>query len=570
MSMLIFLLSLLLLLKQSTANPQLSITIPDFAVTYFNLTFEVTSSYGLPLITCSIICGDIPPSSVTYQMTTSVAYVPVPVPAPAYIGTCSAGVSADYYDPVSQDIFVYNYTQCQQFDYRGDSVPLNKTSNATYPANYTLPGPLGYIFIDSYQVVVDQDVPFPYILGQVSKDSNSLIFFQNDCAVLTSCNMQIIDPASYELSKCENYGGFNTFYPYTPFYDIYWSQAQGIYNFTTFLSPEALNSAQAEVQLATQICLAANYIVADAPSYFVPGSVLTFNASLGLSQSMSAAAAANLTCGNLKTRSTFNLTSDSRAFTLETPDAVPGEQCTLYIYNDPEVNAYAAPINVLLTVDSLLITVATITVNAGDSLAYNISVQSDPETEVPVSVILYCSNVVTGGKVTFTSNVTQYFTIPNTAVGICQFNSTGSNTVDITVNQQLNITSSLTGWKSGSSVPVNISSPSLEDVQILLTTTCPVGIFEANVMTATDETYPIPSNINGIQCMLTSSNLPPFYLPIPVTYVTIAVGEELSQQIVQQISPASFIEASNQPESNQKGLLKVYQRFKRALQSGIR
>lgn len=57
---------------------------------------------------------------------------------------------------------------------------------------------------------------------------------------------------------------------------------------------------------------------------------------------MSAQAAARLTCGSQSTVSSFNLKSAPGTFTIDTPVAAVGDECTLYIYNDPEPQAYAA------------------------------------------------------------------------------------------------------------------------------------------------------------------------------------------------------------------------------------
>ncbi len=59
---------------------------------------------------------------------------------------------------------------------------------------------------------------------------------------------------------------------------------------------------------------------------------------------MSAQGAARLTCDSQITTTTFTLTNSNQTFTIDTPAASNGDQCTLYVYNDPENEAYAAPL----------------------------------------------------------------------------------------------------------------------------------------------------------------------------------------------------------------------------------
>ncbi len=104
---------------------------------------------------------------------------------------------------------------------------------------------------------------------------------------------------------------------------------------------------------------------------------------------------------------------------------------------------------------------------------------------------------------------------------------------------------------------VNITTPNLNPVLLTLVTTCSIGTFEAYVPGSANTTFLIPNTINGIQCLLTTSGLPAYYLSFPETFVNIAIDPLLVPQIIEQFSPASFIESLNLLNQQEKVLKQI-------------
>ena len=273
-------------------------------------------------------------------------------------------------------------------------------------------------------------------------------------------------------------------------------------------------------------------------------STLTFTARLGITQPGSAATTAILTCGAQSTTKQFFVESTAQQVTIDTPAAQINSECRLFVRGTSEGLSYVAPTvaHLLVVPETLIVQVPVTTVEAGELLAFSVIVPEDPAIAFPVSMKLYCNDALVGSQSTTTSASTQYFPVSNAAIGVCQFNTTNSNTVDVTVQQQLSIASSLNGWTSGSTVIVNITSPNLEAEQITLSTSCSIGSFSQQITTSSNANYFIADGTNGVQCLLSTLNLPQYYLPIPPTFVNIGLDPQQQQSIIQSLQLPLFID----------------------------
>ncbi len=444
------------------ALPYLTLEVPeDPAVTYFNTAFTIgTSEDSLPQVKCTIECPGGLVSTVLSQSTSFTAEIELPVPG--YNGTCLASVEAVGYQSAFTNLTVLNHTQCQVTSVFA-LIPFNSTNDALISIDYPLSGPLGNIFI--YYLVfppnLNNTISVNSFSGLLTKDTNSQLFYHNctNTSLILLIGLSHGGSASLVEGNCStsffNANSPTIFNPYTPFNQLYRLQAQGQYNFTTFLNPWAPNGTNVVFYgILTQICLSANYIVVNTTSdLLIPDSTFTFIAYLGLNQSMATVGAAELTCGSQTTSVSFNLTNTPEEITISTPSRSSLDNCLLYVFNDPESQSYAAPVKIFLTSAYLTLEVSSDTVSAGNVLAYEVYVGSDPSVGYLAALNLYCGNQLLVSENVTTSSSTQYFNIPNTAIGVCQFNASNynnsygnSNTVSLTVNQQLNIASSLTDW----------------------------------------------------------------------------------------------------------------------------
>ena len=92
-------------------------------------------------------------------------------------------------------------------------------------------------------------------------------------------------------------------------------------------------------------------------------------------------------------------------------------------------------------------------------------------------------------------------------------------------------------------MPIRINSPNQQAQQVTLNTACSIGSFSGSVYTSLNAIYSINPSVNGVGCLLTTTNVPQYYLPIPAAYVNIALGQAQQKQIIQLLNPASFIGA---------------------------
>ena len=537
--------------------PQISFTVNSGnpIVTYFPANFVITSSVPADLdIKCTIRC----PGSIVSTTTGRVPPNPIQVTTPAYVGTCEASVEAQGYAPSFTSVVIRNYTLCTRFNPLSDieSRTFNSDRNATFFGLVNRQGPLGYIGITSFAVSSPAGtLSRTNFRSTIAKQLNTLTFYESNCPGLSNVNMNFDDAGPFSLSNCASYttNPASTFTPSTLFSTRYWTEVTGSYTMNTFLV-----NAGAGIQgivsenMQVEICLAANYVVIETlTNTFIPGSQFTFTSYLGLTQPMLASVSYKITCGSSSTSlSPQSIGNSPQIFTIDTPNVPVGTTCSMVSDNSPP-QGYAASARKTIISSSaqqLTLSVPSTVITAGGSLAYSVYVTADPSITAPITMELFCNSVLLYSENVLTSAATKYFPVPAEAVGICQFKGTSTSnviantpTVDVTVQQELSIASSLNGWTSGSTVVVNITSPNLDPELITLSTSCSSDSFSAQIMTSSNANYLIPAYFSGVGCLLSTLNLPDYYLPIPLTVVNIAPGPALTQQIIQQINPAAFI-----------------------------
>ena len=187
--------------------PRLSLTVPTTPqVSYFNTTFTVISNEGLPQVTCRITCpGDVI-STAIHQLTSSPDNVHVPVPN--YDGNCLASVESSGYQPATQSLTVQNYTQCQSYS-RGLSGLFSVGINATVDIIHLRSGPLGYVAITQYQVTPNEFTNLDDFGGEISKGSESQLFYQSVCTNSGPVNMLLNDAGTLSLTSSTNCALYN-------------------------------------------------------------------------------------------------------------------------------------------------------------------------------------------------------------------------------------------------------------------------------------------------------------------------------------------------------------------------
>lgn len=213
--------------------------------------------------------------------------------------------------------------------------------------------------------------------------------------------------------------------------------------------------------------------------------------------------------------------------------------------------AYATYSYTLLTVVyPLTLKAVPTTTTAGSTVSYSF-VFNEPTATEPIDLKLTCEGSEVQSMTVSPTTATQSFVVDNSAKGQCSLQAfrTGdgypvSNSVAMTVYQQLVLASSLQGWTGGQSVSVLLTSPEGLSFSTELVTTCSIGSYSQSVITASTEEYTLPSTLNGIDCLLsTPGSLPDYYLPLQQTLVRIAMSEATSQNALQSLCPACFVRA---------------------------
>ncbi len=100
-------------------------------------------------------------------------------------------------------------------------------------------------------------------------------------------------------------------------------------------------------------------------------------------------------------------------------------------------------------------------------------------------------------------------------------------------------------WTGGQSVELNITSLNLIDDSIPYTITCPILSSSCEVPGSVLWTVELPSLLNGVACLLSTQYDTQFYLNLQPTYVNIVRSPEVIQEVVNQINPASLVDALN-------------------------
>ena len=231
-----------------------------------------------------------------------------------------------------------------------------------------------------------------------------------------------------------------------------------------------------------------------------------------------------------------------------------GEFCSIYAKSTGWtyfIDSSSASVSVTEAEYSNTLSLSTSTANpsAGASLSYIASFT--PSLVTSLQLKLTCNSVVVQTVTTTSSASAQSFIVASDAIGPCTLQAfsvdtlyPNSNIVDLTVYQQLYISSSLQGWQSGQTVAVNVTSPNLQEFSTVLLTTCSIGSTSGSVLTSTLADYPLQSTLNGVNCLLSTPSVSqPYFLPLLPTFVNIALSPAQQQQVVQQLNPAAMIAA---------------------------
>ncbi len=191
---------------------------------------------------------------------------------------------------------------------------------------------------------------------------------------------------------------------------------------------------------------------------------------------------------------------------------------------------------------TLILSASPATPTAGGVLSY--AVYFNPPSIQQVTVEFDCGAVVQEIKTSSSQSAStvQTFQVDAFAIGQCtlQANNTfySSNTIQLTVNQQLYISSSLIGWTGGQTVQVNVTSPNLISDQIPFLITCSLQSVNYTLKGSTLTPVTLPASLNGVSCLLSTQYSTQYYLNLQSTSVNIAAAVQL---VVSSINPASFI-----------------------------
>ena len=117
-----------------------------------------------------------------------------------------------------------------------------------------------------------------------------------------------------------------------------------------------------------------------------------------------------------------------------------------------------------------------------------------------------------------------------------------SNTVYLTVQQQLYVSSSLDGWTGGSHVHLNITSPNLITALIPYAITCSTSSTSGTVPGSIDTEISLSSALNGVNCLLSTQSTPQYYLNLQPTFVNIAMSAGVIQSVITSIIRQPLLE----------------------------
>ncbi len=196
---------------------------------------------------------------------------------------------------------------------------------------------------------------------------------------------------------------------------------------------------------------------------------------------------------------------------------------------------------------TLILSASPSTPTAGGVVSY--AVYFDPPSIQSVTMELNCGAVVQDIETTSSQSAStvQTFQVDSLAIGVCALQASNtfysSNIIQLTVNQQLFVASSLTGWTGGQTVQVNVTTPNLLSDPIPFLITCSLQSASYTLQGSTLTPVTLPASLNGVGCALSTQYSAQYYLNLQSTTVNIALSQAAVQSVVSSINPASFIGA---------------------------
>ncbi len=118
---------------------------------------------------------------------------------------------------------------------------------------------------------------------------------------------------------------------------------------------------------------------------------------------------------------------------------------------------------------------------------------------------------------------------------------TTAPTVTFTLQGPTFLLADLNGWQGGATVSVNVTTTSNEEFDLTLQVTCPTRNQAFPIVANVEQELVLDIWLNGLACVISTTNLPPSYAPITPTLLDIAIGSVAKEAIIQALNPASFI-----------------------------
>lgn len=184
------------------------------------------------------------------------------------------------------------------------------------------------------------------------------------------------------------------------------------------------------------------------------------------------------------------------------------------------------------------------------------------------NVTFTCGNVVPFTELV-EINVVKSVSLPNnvgntTCTLIATSNSTEfspSASIIITATVPTTLTTTLSGWTGGVPVLVTVSASDNAVFNLTLLTTCPASTYSQTVESGSPQSYNLPEYLNGIGCVVTTTNMPTNYLPITPITLNVAMSPETIQDTINSLNAPSFLNGRNveplnqQPTQKTRGIL---------------
>lgn len=144
----------------------------------------------MPEVNCEVKCPGGLASSVTVQMTLNPSRISVPLPG--FHGECEASVEAKNFESVRTSLAILGYAQCENF-HLDEAIDFSDAQNATFVANYPHSGPIDSFYLQEYKVTGASSA----IRGEIEKDSNEQVFYENDCHGGKEVSIELSDSGTF-------------------------------------------------------------------------------------------------------------------------------------------------------------------------------------------------------------------------------------------------------------------------------------------------------------------------------------------------------------------------------------